>query len=819
MTVSVMEPTEQNLQAAASFLQQTLHPTTAKQAEQSLASVETHVGFPLVLLQIVANDAVDVSIRIAAALYFKNFIRKYWKQIEGEPDKVAESDRNAIKDNIVDLMISVPNALQIQLSEAVAIMSDNDFPFGWPKLLPQLISKLDVENNITNNGVLQTMHSIFKRWRHQFKSTELFTEIKYVLNLFAASFLQTCEATDIRIQQNQGNRAELQARFQTLILLTKIFNDLICQDLPEFIEDHHEQFMSIFHRYLVYSNPLLVTEDDEEAGPIEKVKTSICEIIDLFAKRYEEDFPKLPVFVETVWNLLVTTGPEPKNDLLVSKAIGFLTSVVRPQRHRELFANPDTLRGICEKVVLPNMILRPSDEDLFEDDPIEYIRRDLEGSDTDTRRRAASDLVRGLLEQFAKEITEIFGQYVVNHLQEYQKDPAKNWKAKDTALYLMMSLSAKGQVAQFGATQLNEYVQIAPIFEAHVLPELQTAVNGAVHPIIQVDAIKYLMIFRSQLGNLSAVIPLLAEHLTASNYVVYTYAAICIEKILTTKKDAAFIFTPETMQPFAQTLLTRLFLLLDRAGKVPQKLAENDYIMRAIMRVIALSQDGILPFVNEVLVKLTNIIKLISQNPSNPKFNHYVFESLAALVSKNAEFVLQFEQALIPYFEAILTQEVAEFMPYVFQLLSQLLDFHRAGIPDMYRTMLPPLLQPNLWESHGNIPALVKLLSSFLARDIQDILAKRQLQSFLGVCQKLIASRMNDHHGFELLYAVFEHTPSDGLMPFVNNIFILLLNRLTSSKTSKFSRGFLSFISFLFIINKPGLDADTILNVFNTIQP
>ena len=54
--------------------------------------------------------------------------------------------------------------------------------------------------------------------------------------------------------------------------------------------------------------------------------------------------------------------------------------------------------------------------ELFEDEPIEYIRRDLEGSDSDTRRRAASDLVRGLLEHFAKEVTGICLQYTNEYL-------------------------------------------------------------------------------------------------------------------------------------------------------------------------------------------------------------------------------------------------------------------------------------------------------------------------------------------------------------------------------------------------------------------
>lgn len=53
-----------------------------------------------------------------------------------------------------------------------------------------------------------------------------------------------------------------------------------------------------------------------------------------------------------------------------------------------------------------------SDEELFEDNPEEYIRRDIEGSDVDTRRRAACDLVNSLKNNFEAQIMEIFGQYI-----------------------------------------------------------------------------------------------------------------------------------------------------------------------------------------------------------------------------------------------------------------------------------------------------------------------------------------------------------------------------------------------------------------------
>ena len=138
-----------------------------------------------------------------------------------------------------------------------------------------------------------------------------------------------------------------------------MFYSLNCQDLPEFFEDHQDEFMALFQKYLEYSNPLLQTDDDEdEPGPVEKVKASICQVIDLYASMYEDDFKKLPLFVQIIWNLLTTIGLQPKYDFLVSKAIGFLTAVVKPARHRDLFAHPDTLRSICSRIICPNMTLR-----------------------------------------------------------------------------------------------------------------------------------------------------------------------------------------------------------------------------------------------------------------------------------------------------------------------------------------------------------------------------------------------------------------------------------------------------------------------------
>ncbi len=51
----------------------------------------------------------------------------------------------------------------------------------------------------------------------------------------------------------------------------------------------------------------------------------------------------------------------------------------------DLFQADGALQQICESVIVPNLRVRPEDEEMFEMNPTEYIRRDAEGGDSDTR--------------------------------------------------------------------------------------------------------------------------------------------------------------------------------------------------------------------------------------------------------------------------------------------------------------------------------------------------------------------------------------------------------------------------------------------------
>ncbi|XP_010123038.1 PREDICTED: exportin-2 isoform X2 [Chlamydotis macqueenii] len=759
-----MELSDANLQTLTEYLKKTLDPDPAirRPAEKFLESVEGSQNYPLLLLTLLEKSQENV-IKVCASVTFKNYIKRNWRIVEDEPNKICESDRIAIKANIVPLMLSSPEQIQKQLSDAISIIGREDFPQKWPDLLTEMVNRFQSGDFHVINGVLRTAHSLFKRYRHEFKSNELWTEIKLVLDAFALPLTNLFKATIELCSTHANDASALKVLFSSLILIAKLFYSLNFQDLPEFFEDNMETWMTNFHSLLTLDNKLLQTD-------------------------------------------------------LVSNAIQFLASVCERPHYKHLFEDQNTLTSICEKVIVPNMEFRAADEEAFEDNSEEYIRRDLEGSDIDTRRRAACDLVRGLCKFFEGPVTGIFSGYVNSMLQEYAKNPSVNWKHKDAAIYLVTSLASKAQTQKHGITQANELVNLTEFFVNHIQPDLKSAsVNE--FPVLKADGIKYIMIFRNQVPKeqLLISIPLLINHLQAESIVVHTYAAHALERLFTMRgTNNTTLITAAEMAPFVEVLLTNLFKALTLPGS-----SENEYIMKAIMRSFSLLQESIIPYIPSVITQLTQKLLAVSKNPSKPHFNHYMFESICLSIritcKANPDAVGSFEEALFMVFTEILQNDVQEFIPYVFQVMSLLLEMHKNEIPSSYMALFPHLLQPVLWERTGNIPPLVRLLQAYLERGANTIAsaAADKIPGLLGVFQKLIASKANDHQGFYLLNSIIEHMPPESVDQYRKQIFILLFQRLQNSKTTKFIKSFLVFIN-LYCIKYGAL---ALQEIFDSIQP
>ena len=588
-----------------------------------------------------------------------------------------------------------------------------------------------------------------------------------------------------------------------------------------------------------------------ESSAADALRAAVCDAINLFVEVNEEEFaPYLPRFAAAVWALLVkvsSSSPAPspasssyasdsKSDAVAIAAMRFLTTVARGV-HAGLFVADSSASGgaaaagaagttaasssppsddpaepsptgalaqVCDAVVLPALVLRSDGTELFESNWVEYVRRDAEGADADTRRRAAAELARALVERFPRGAGVLFSRAAQRLLEEARVGGPAAWRSKDAALYLVMALMAKkserapgvsvaAAAASASSASAPPVVDIPSFFAAHVAPELASRAAGPPDSastgsdVLAADALRFLSTFRQLLrpSDLAAATPALVALLRVEAAVVHSYAAIALERLLAPQRtlQAAAAAAPGTtrgapsavvsaplvprdvLRPQLQPLLSALFA----AFELPDS-SENEYLMRCVARTLAAAGPDVGPFAPHALSELARMSLEAAANPSHPLFNHYLFESVAVLVRAAAAAgepaLAAVEAALFPAITAVLQNDVQEFHPYVFQVLAQLAEARPLApgvvggeaaaatattaaattatattLPPAYLQLLRPLLAPAFWERGANVPALARLLRALLLRAGSSVVREAQLEPVLGVVQKLISSR------------------------------------------------------------------------------
>ncbi|XP_030923166.1 exportin-2-like [Quercus lobata] len=207
------------------------------------------------------------------------------------------------------------------------------------------------------------------------------------------------------------------------------------------------------------------------------------------------------------------------------------------------------IQQICQSIVVPNVRLREEDEELFEMNYVEFIRRDIEGSDLDTRRRIASELLKGIATNYKQQVTEIVSAQIQHLLTSFAANPVTNWKDKDCAIYLVVSLATKKAGDSLVST---DFVDVQSFFASVIVPELKGQdVNG--FPMLKAGALKFFTMFRNQISKdvIVQIFQGLVWFLVAESNLVHSYAASCIEKLLLVKDEGGrSTYTAHDVAPY-----------------------------------------------------------------------------------------------------------------------------------------------------------------------------------------------------------------------------------------------------------------------------
>ena len=531
-----------DIQTVATTLQNSYHQDKGvrKQAEETLKQFRGQPKFTQALLRLIVTEGVADPVKRSAAVYFKNLAKYHWDP--REEFHISDGDKAEVRSVVIDCMINCQSPqIRTILSDAIAKICDFDFPENWPDVVPTLISKFSTTQDLNVcNGSLYTAHSIFKRYRIALELTlKTQQELLAIIGAFGQPLLDLVERTTQAIPQAGGNKGPLEQIFRVLNLAVECFIDLNTLDIADWFLANLTRFMTAFLTLMGCNFPALDSPDDELPGLLDENKAVILKCITLCLEKFDEDFqPYVEKFTVAVWELLQSVSPQPKHDQLCVEAMGFLTGVSRTIYHK-LLSDQEKQKVICEKIIIPNVELRDLDLEMFEDDPIEYIRRDIEGSDSDTRRRSACDLIQGLSKNYEQTVTDTFQRYIAFLTEQYSSNP-NNWKAKDTAMYLITALTVRGATTQHGTRRINDMVNIGDFYQGHVVPELQDpSCPNAKYPVLKADAIKFVSCFRLQIpkDRYVPLLQMLAGWVKCPSEVVHSYAAASIERLLMARDD------------------------------------------------------------------------------------------------------------------------------------------------------------------------------------------------------------------------------------------------------------------------------------------
>ena len=699
----------------------------------------------------------------------------------------------------------------------------HDFPKSWPTLLPGLIVDLHKASEASDyaaiNGILCITDSVFKKFLYQRKRIDLLLDFKYCLKTFASPllgvFLKTAALIDSASMVSPVS--VMKQLFNCQRLCVRIFYSLNCQELPV----DHKEWMNVFRKYLIANYPVVENSVDGLAI-VDEVRAAVCENISLYVE--EEDFYiHLNDFVVAIWSLLKNLTHSSSRDQLAVTAIKFLTTV-STSVHHALFAAEGVILEICQSIVVPNVMLREEDEELFQMNYFEFIRRDIDGSDLDNRRRMACEILIGIARNYKQQVTEIVCAQIQHLLTSFSANPVTNWKDKDCAVYLVVTLASE---KTGGSSILTDLIHVRRFFSLVILPELTSQdVNG--FPMLKAGALKFFIMFRNQLSK-EAVIQifrdldrsivtelniahewkrisktvtiqifhLLVRFLIAESNVVHSYAAYCIEKLLVVKDDwGRDRYTASDIAPFLVELLTNFYAL-----KLPES-EENQYIMKCIMVVL-----GVAELSSEVagscISALTSILMEVCKNPKNPFFNHYLFESVAVLVKRTCErdpsCISAFEAGLFPSLQQIFANDVIEFFTYAFQLQAQLIELNRPPIPPRYMQIFDFLLSIESWKKVSNIPALVRLLQAFLPKVTHELKQEGRLFKVLEVFEKLVSSPTAAEQGCYVLITVIESLEYDEFEFYIPTIWAIVFGQPEKFRAEKFVKAFLLLMSHFIV--------------------
>ncbi|RKP18930.1 ARM repeat-containing protein, partial [Rozella allomycis CSF55] len=454
------------------------------QAELHLKQALHQPGFMSSLLQLISNVEADLAVRQIATVYFKNRL-KYWddkNEQTGQPE-ISEDDKVFIKMHFLSTLVASPSVVQTQLISSLRSILRHDFPEKWVNFVPDVVSLLQSEQLASIKAGIMVSEKI-ACWR----AYDADSPNEKINAMIAPDLLRLAK----NIISNMDGIPDSVFLMRTLF---KGYFKSIQFVFPVCLQDSGmlNAWIEIFIKAFQLPLPAnLIDLDGNEASEniYWKMKKWACHCMNRLFTRYgnpsnqsvrvnvSDEFAA--TYSKTVAKVVLEVYLQALKGYDQDKKNGYLTTKIR-ELICDYLCSATALKStwkiiqanfefILTRFILPELCYSKEDDELWNEDPYEYIHKKFDPlDDASASTCSVMNLLIDLVTIRKKHTlfpTLTFINSVLNHyLESNEKDP----RSKDGALCMVGSiahvlLAKKSQVRN----QMEHFLMM------HVQPELSS---------------------------------------------------------------------------------------------------------------------------------------------------------------------------------------------------------------------------------------------------------------------------------------------------------------------------------------------------------
>uniref|UniRef100_A0A4X1ST08 Importin 7 n=1 Tax=Sus scrofa TaxID=9823 RepID=A0A4X1ST08_PIG len=792
-------------------LRGTMDPALREAAERQLNEAHKSLNFVSTLLQITMSEQLDLPVRQAGVIYLKNMITQYWPDREAAPGDISpytipEEDRHCIRENIVEAIIHSPELIRVQLTTCIHHIIKHDYPSRWTAIVDKIGFYLQSDNSACWLGILLCLYQLVKNY--EYKKPEERSPLVAAMQ----HFLPVLKDRFIQLLSDQSDQSVLIQKqifkiFYALVQYTLPLELINQQNLAEWIEI----LKTVVNRD-VPNETLQVEEDDRPELPWWKCKKWALHILARLFERYGSpgnvskeynEFAEvfLKAFAVGVQQVLLKVLYQYKEKQYMAPRVlqQTLNYINQGVSHALTWKNlKPHIQGIIQDVIFPLMCYTDADEELWQEDPYEYIRMKFDVFEDFISPTTAAQTLLFTACSKRKEVLQKTMGFCYQILTEPNADPRK----KDGALHMIGSL----------AEILLKVILLLLQIPTQNFDSRDAAACWVLHYFCEVK-------FKSD-QNLQTALELTRRCLIDDREMpVKVEAAIALQVLISNQEKAKEYITP-FIRPVMQALLHII------------RETENDDLTNVIQKMICEYSEEVTPIAVEMTQHLAMTFNQVIQTGPDEEGSDdkavtamgilNTIDTLLSVVEDHKEITQQLEGICLQVIGTVLQQHVLEFYEEIFSLAHSLTC--QQVSPQMWQ-LLPLVFEVFQQDGFDYFTDMMPLLHNYVTVDTDTLLSDtKYLEMIYSMCKKVltgVAGEDAECHAAKLLEVIILQCKGRGIDQCIPLFVEAALERLTREVKTSELRTMCLQVAIAALYYNPHLLLNTLENLRfpNNVEP